>query len=177
VNSPDRVLLVTLHRRENLGEPMRDACSAINQLLGRFPDLRVVFPVHLNPLVREVVNRELGNNPRALLLEPQEYVPLVHLMKRATLVLTDSGGIQEEAPSLGKPVLVARETTERPEGVDAGAARLVGTDPQRILASVTELLTQPAVYDRMSRTQNPYGDGSAGERICQHTLDFLDHGA
>ena len=173
-SSRERVILVTLHRRENLGEPMRQVCQAIRILLDRFGDIRVVFPVHLNPLVREVVFAELGAHPRVLLLDPQEYVPLVHLLKLAALVLTDSGGIQEEAPSLGKPVLVARETTERPEGVEAGSARLVGVSIPVIVESASELLTRPEVYDRMSKVQNPYGDGKAAERICAHTLDYIE---
>ncbi|HET6387692.1 MAG TPA: UDP-N-acetylglucosamine 2-epimerase (non-hydrolyzing) [Armatimonadota bacterium] len=167
------VLLVTLHRRENWGEPMRRVCQAIGTLLDRFENLRVIFPMHLNPRVREVVEPELGSRPRVLLIEPQEYAPMAHLMKLCTLVLTDSGGIQEEAPSLGKPVLVARETTERPEGVEAGAARLVGADPNLIVEAASEILTDPIVYDRMSHTRNPYGDGRAAERICRRTLDFL----
>lgn len=173
-NEGKRMLLVTLHRRENLGEPMRQVCRAIVLLLNRFPDLRVVFPWHLNPLVRSVVAEEIGRDPRVLLIEPQDYVPLVHLLKACTLVLTDSGGIQEEAPSLGKPVLVARETTERPEGVEAGSARLVGTDTDLIVETASALLTQPELYRTMSQVQNPYGDGFAADRICQHTLDYLE---
>jgi len=172
--SPGRVMLVTLHRRENLGEPMRQVCRAIQLALARFPDLRVVFPMHLNPQVREVVLSELGSNDRVVLTEPQEYAPLVHLLKLSTLVLTDSGGIQEEAPSLGKPVLVARETTERPEGVAAGSARLVGSDVDRILSAVTELLSDQNAYNQMAHTRNPYGDGRAAERIRTHTLSFLN---
>ncbi|MDQ2731958.1 MAG: UDP-N-acetylglucosamine 2-epimerase (non-hydrolyzing), partial [Armatimonadota bacterium] len=173
-DDPRRKILVTLHRRENLGEPMRHVCQAIQILLHRFPDVLVIFPWHLNPEVRKVVSAELGEHPRALLVEPLEYAPLVHLMKLSTLVLTDSGGIQEEAPSLGKPVLVARETTERPEGIEAGSARLVGTTTSVIVDNVTELLTQPDVYDAMSHTQNPYGDGQAAGRICDHVLHFLN---
>ena len=168
-----RVLLVTLHRRENLGEPMRNVCAAILELLKRFPDVRVVFPVHLNPLVREVVYGELGSHPGVLLIEHQPYAALVHLEKLCTLALTDSGGIQEEAPSLGKPVLVARETTERPEGVEAGAARLVGTSTDVIVNVASELLSNPAAYNRMAHVENPYGDGHAARRICEHTLKYL----
>ncbi len=160
-----RVILVTAHRRENLGEPLRRICSGIRETVRAFPDTQVVFQLHKNPEVRNAVRAELGSEPRVALIEPQEYQPWVKLMQRSSLILTDSGGIQEEAPALGKPVLVMRETTERPEGVEAGTARLIGTDPQRISSEAARLLTDAAAYERMSRAVNPYGDGQAAARI------------
>ncbi len=160
-----RTILVTAHRRENWGEPIRNICRSVAQIAGEFPDTQVIFQMHKNPIVRDVIREELDGRPRILLVEPQEYVPWVHLMKRASLVLTDSGGIQEEAPSLGLPVLVLRETTERPEGMDAGVARLVGTDPARIVAEARTLLSDADAYRSMAHAVNPYGDGKASERI------------
>ncbi|HOM80815.1 MAG: UDP-N-acetylglucosamine 2-epimerase (non-hydrolyzing) [Armatimonadetes bacterium] len=160
-----RTILVTAHRRENWGEPIRDICRALRQIIQEFPDTQAIFQMHKNPVVRDVIREELGSVPRVLLVEPQEYVPWVHLMKRAYLVLTDSGGIQEEAPSLGLPVLVMRETTERPEGVDAGVAKLVGTTPERIVAEARELLGNKEAYRRMAHAVNPYGDGRSAEYI------------
>ncbi len=160
-----RTLLVTAHRRENWGEPIRNISRAVKAIVEAFPDVQAIFQMHKNPVVRGVIREELEGLPRILLVEPQEYLPWVHLMKRATLVLTDSGGIQEEAPSFGLPVLVMRETTERPEGVEAGVARLVGTDPERIVAEATALLGDTECYRRMSQAMNPYGDGHASERI------------
>ncbi|HOQ30520.1 MAG TPA: UDP-N-acetylglucosamine 2-epimerase (non-hydrolyzing) [Armatimonadota bacterium] len=160
-----RTILVTAHRRENWGEPIRDICRALRQIIQEFPDTQAIFQMHKNPVVRDVIREELGSVPRVLLVEPQEYVPWVHLMKRAYLVLTDSGGIQEEAPSLGLPVLVVRETTERPEGVDAGVAKLVGTNPERIVAEARELLGNKEAYRRMAHAVNPYGDGRSAEYI------------
>lgn len=162
---PGRMLLVTAHRRENWGRPMEDICTAILQILTAFPDTHVVFPMHRNPVVREAVTPLLGAHERILLTEPQEYVPFVHLMKAAYMVLTDSGGAQEEAPGLGKPVLVLRKTTERPEGVFAGTARLVGTDIPTIYAETARLLSEDAAYVAMARAVSPYGDGSAARRI------------
>lgn len=160
-----RTLLVTAHRRENWGEPIRDICTALRRIVAAFPDTQAVFQMHKNPVVRDVIRQELEGVERIVLVEPQEYVPWVHLMKRAHLVLTDSGGIQEEAPSLGLPVLVMRETTERPEGVEAGVARLVGTNPDRIVAEARALLADPARYQEMAHAVNPYGDGQAAVRI------------
>ncbi|MBI3947294.1 MAG: UDP-N-acetylglucosamine 2-epimerase (non-hydrolyzing) [Armatimonadetes bacterium] len=160
-----RTILVTAHRRENWGEPIRSICLAVRDIVAEFPDTRAIFQMHKNPVVRDVIQQELEGTARILLIEPQEYVPWVHLMKRAYLVLTDSGGIQEEAPSLGVPVLVMRETTERPEGVDAGVARLVGADRERIVAEARALLSDPARYRAMAHAVNPYGDGHASERI------------
>jgi UDP-N-acetylglucosamine 2-epimerase (non-hydrolysing) len=160
-----RVILVTTHRRESFGAPLRSTCAAIRELAGRFPDLQFVLPVHPNPEVKQTVERLLCDLPGMFLIEPVDYVEFVHLMNRAYLVLTDSGGVQEEAPSLGKPVLVLREVTERPEGVAAGTAVVVGTDQSRIVSVATELLTSRAAYERMANAVNPYGDGHASGRI------------
>jgi len=168
-----RVILVTAHRRENWGEPMRRICEAIRRIVSRHDDLSVVFSVHKNPVVREVVFPELENVDRVALIEPPDYVPFVHLMKSAYLILTDSGGVQEEAPSLGKPVLVLRKTTERPEGVEAGNAKLVGTDPDVIANEVDRLLSDDDAYRAMARVANPYGDGHAAERIRRAILNHL----
>jgi UDP-N-acetylglucosamine 2-epimerase (non-hydrolysing) len=162
---PGRRLLMTTHRRENWGEPQRRIFTATRRLLDEFGDLALIFPVHLNPTVARPAQEILGGHPRAYLFEPLDYATTVAVMKAATLILTDSGGIQEEAPALGRPVLVLRETTERPEGVAAGTARLVGTDEARILGAARELLTDADAYARMSRARNPYGDGRAAERI------------
>jgi len=171
--APERVstsgveMLVTAHRRENHGEPMRQLCTAVLRLLDRFPELRVNFPVHLSPKVREVVLPALGGHPRIRLTDPLDYAAFVEAMAGATFILTDSGGVQEEAPSLGKPVLVLRESTERPEAMEAGAAQLVGTDPERIVAAVTRLITDAAAFQRMAQVANPYGDGQAADRILE----------
>ncbi|MDI7275711.1 MAG: UDP-N-acetylglucosamine 2-epimerase (non-hydrolyzing) [Anaerolineae bacterium] len=164
---PDaRVILVTAHRRENLGAPLESICLALRDLAARYDGrLRIIYPVHLNPNVWEPVHRLLGEAPNVTLLPPLEYLPLVHLMRRADLVLTDSGGIQEEAPGLGKPVLVLREVTERPEAVEAGTVRVIGTTRERIIEETVRLLEDRAEYDRMARAVNPYGDGHAAERI------------
>ncbi|MCX8073380.1 MAG: UDP-N-acetylglucosamine 2-epimerase (non-hydrolyzing) [Candidatus Binatia bacterium] len=167
-----KVVLVTGHRRESFGEGFERICRALRELVEREPEVVVVYPVHLNPHVREPVFRWLGNHPRIVLLEPLEYVPFVALMRRADVILTDSGGIQEEAPSLPKPVLVMREKTERPEGVEAGVARLVGTDPQQIVASVQDLLHDAAAYGAMTARRNPYGDGHAAARIA-HLIEQI----
>lgn len=161
----ERILLATTHRRENWGEPQRRIAMAIRELLDTFPDTLAVVPMHRNPQVRDVLTRVLGDHPRADLIEPPEYGGFVKLMQRSELILTDSGGVQEEAPAFGKPILVLRETTERPEGVTAGAARLVGTDQAAIVAHATELLTQPEAYRAMAQVASPYGDGRAAARI------------
>lgn len=168
-----RLILVTAHRRENFGEPFEKMCLALRRMAERWPDAHLVYPVHLNPNVREVVNRVLRNIPNVTLLEPLEYLPLVQLMKHSYLVLTDSGGLQEEAPGLGKPVLVMRETTERPEGVEAGTVRLVGTETENIVKAVAELLESAENYQAMSRAVNPYGDGNASQRIVQKLLESI----
>jgi len=160
-----RLILVTAHRRENWGEPLKAICRAIVTILNRHPDVKVVFPVHKNPIVREIVFPALQGVDRAHLIEPPDYVPFVHLMKLSYIILTDSGGVQEEAPSLGKPALVLRETTERPEAVEAGCARLVGTNEQNIVAEVETLLSSRTQYERMAQVNNPYGDGTAARQI------------
>lgn len=160
-----KMILVTGHRRESFGQGFEQICHALAEIAANNPDVQIVYPVHLNPNVSEPVNRILGHIDNIMLIEPQEYLPFVWLMNHAWLILTDSGGIQEEAPSLGKPVLVMRETTERPEAIDAGTVRLVGTDSQRIVDEVTRLLRDEDEYQRMSRAHNPYGDGRACERI------------
>ena len=160
-----RLVLVTTHRRESFGEPLREICGAITDLVARFPDIEVVLPVHPNPEVKGTVEAMLCDTPRVRLIEPVDYVEFVHLMARAHLILTDSGGVQEEAPSLGKPVLVLRDTTERPEGVEAGTAVVVGTDRERIVRTAGTLLSSPEAYDRMATAVSPYGDGHASERI------------
>lgn len=160
-----RLILVTGHRRESFGEPFRHFCEALRQIALKYEDVQVVYPVHLNPNVRAPVNAVLSDVPNVHLIEPQDYLPFVYLMSRAYLIVTDSGGIQEEAPALGKPVLVTRETTERPEAVRAGTARLVGTQTDRILWEAARLLDDRAEYMAMARANNPYGDGHASERI------------
>ncbi len=169
-----RMILVTAHRRENWGEPMGRICAAIKAIVEKFTDTQVVFAVHKNPIVREVVFKELGGVERINLIEPPDYMPFVHLLKKAHLVLTDSGGVQEEAPALGKPVLVMRKTTERPEGVEAGTAMLVGTDADEIFESASRLLTDENVYNSMARAINPYGDGGASERIREALFKYFE---
>lgn len=165
-----RVILLTTHRRENLGEPMRHIYKALRRIIEEIPDTEIVFPVHRNPLVRKVVEAELAGVDRIHLIDPMEYEPFANLMSLSSLVLTDSGGIQEEAPSLGKPVLVLRNTTERPEAVEAGTVRLIGTDKDVVYAETKRLLTDQAAYDAMSNAVNPYGDGKASQRIVQAIL-------
>ena len=162
-----RLVLVTTHRRESFGAPLRSTCAAIRDLAGRFPDLQFVLPVHPNPQVKETVESLLCDIPGMYLIDPVDYVEFVQLMNRSYIILTDSGGVQEEAPSLGKPVLVLREVTERPEGVQAGTAVIVGTDRERIVNVASELLTSQAAYDRMANAVNPYGDGKASGRIVK----------
>lgn len=165
-----RVILLTTHRRENLGEPMRHIYKALRRIIEEIPDTEIVFPVHRNPLVRKVVEEELAGVDRIHLIDPMEYEPFANLMSLSSLVLTDSGGIQEEAPSLGKPVLVLRNTTERPEAVEAGTVCLIGTDKDVVYAETKRLLTDQAAYDAMSNAVNPYGDGKASQRIVQAIL-------
>jgi UDP-N-acetylglucosamine 2-epimerase (non-hydrolysing) len=166
-----RLILVTAHRRENFGQPLVDICSALNEIAAVYQDqIRIVYPVHLNPNVQEPVHRILGRTPNITLLEPLEYLPMVQLMRHACLVLTDSGGLQEEAPSFGVPVLVMRRVSERPEGIQAGTVRLVGTDPAEILTQARRLLDDPQAYDAMARVINPYGDGEAAGRIVDAIL-------
>ncbi|MBQ9615372.1 MAG: UDP-N-acetylglucosamine 2-epimerase (non-hydrolyzing) [Selenomonadaceae bacterium] len=165
-----RMILVTTHRRENLGAPMRHVYKALKQLTEEFEDVEIVFPVHKNPKVREVVNEELGGLEKVHLIDPLDYEPFANLMHRSHLILTDSGGVQEEAPALGKPVLVLRDTTERPEAVAAGTVKLIGTERDRVYEEAKRLLTDQKEYDRMAGSCNPYGDGKASERIVQGIL-------
>lgn len=166
-----RVILVTAHRRENFGEPLENICAALCEIAAQYPDdVQIVYPVHLNPNVQEPVYRLLRGFSNITLLSPLDYLPMVQLMKRCYLVLTDSGGIQEEAPGLGKPVLVLRETTERPEAVDAGTVRIVGTDRAKIVTLTRKLLDNSTLYGSMARAVNPYGDGRAARRIV-NTLE------
>jgi UDP-N-acetylglucosamine 2-epimerase (non-hydrolysing) len=171
-----RFVLVTAHRRESFGARFLGLCEALRDLAVRNPSIDLVYPVHLNPEVQAPVRRVLGSCPRVHLLPPLSYWQLVDLLRRCTLVLTDSGGIQEEAPAFGKPVLVMRETTERPEGIEAGTAVLVGTGRERIIAETERLLRDPARYARMATAHNPYGDGLAAQRIVKHLHERLcDH--
>lgn len=169
MNGSQKLVLITGHRRENFGEGFEQICRAVAQCAADFPDVHFVYPVHLNPHVQEPVNRILGHlvGKNVHLIKPLGYLEFVALMNRATFVLTDSGGVQEEAPSIGKPVLVMRDTTERPEAVEAGGVRLVGADSGRICAGVRELLTNAEVFDRMALARSPYGDGHAAERIAE----------
>ncbi len=166
-NTAKRLILVTGHRRENFGDGFENICYALKEIAAAHSDVEVIYPVHLNPNVQEPVKRILSDAPGVHLIEPLDYLPFVWLMNRACLIITDSGGVQEEAPSLGKPVLVMRDTTERPEAVTAGTVILVGTDRQKIVATVHQLLTDNADYEAMTRAHNPYGDGKAAERIAR----------
>ncbi|MGE6450714.1 non-hydrolyzing UDP-N-acetylglucosamine 2-epimerase [Pseudoalteromonas tetraodonis] len=161
-----KLILVTGHRRESFGGGFERICEALAQTAKTHPDSQILYPVHLNPNVQEPVNRILKSINNIYLVEPQQYLPFVYLMNRANIILTDSGGIQEEAPSLGKPVLVMRDTTERPEAVDAGTVKLVGTDVVKITTALNKLLENDIAYKEMSRAHNPYGDGKACQRIC-----------
>ncbi|MFA5537456.1 MAG: UDP-N-acetylglucosamine 2-epimerase (non-hydrolyzing) [Bacillota bacterium] len=165
--SPSRkILLLTAHRRENLGGPMKEIFGALDRIVAEFPQVELIFPVHKNPLVRELAQNILGANSRIHLIEPLDYAPFVNLMNRAHLILTDSGGLQEEAPALGKPVLVLRDTTERPEAVKAGTVALVGTDGEAVYNQTKALLTNDKLYSQMAEAVNPYGDGQASRRIA-----------
>ena len=168
-----RVLLATVHRRENWGQPLADILQGFNTILDRFPDTALLLPLHRNPTVREPIIAALGDRPRVFLTEPLDYSELVGAIDRCHLLLTDSGGLQEEAPSLGKPVLVLRETTERPEAVQAGTAKLIGTSPEAIVSSTAELLENEALYNQMATAINPFGDGKASERIVEITRNYL----
>ncbi|MDF2502014.1 MAG: UDP-N-acetylglucosamine 2-epimerase [Anaerosporomusa subterranea] len=165
-----RVILVTTHRRENLGEPMRQVYQALKRIVSDFPDVEIVFPVHRNPKVRDVVNSVLGGIARVHLCDPLDYQPFANLMARSTFILTDSGGIQEEAPALGKPVLVLRDTTERPEAIAAGTVKLIGTAEETVYRETSALLSDQSQYRAMSEAVNPYGDGLASARIVQTLL-------
>lgn len=166
-----RTVLLTSHRRENFGEPLKNICLAVKTLVEKNPDIQVVYPVHLNPNVRNVVFAELGNIERVKLIEPLDYAPFATLMKKSYLILTDSGGVQEEAPSLGKPVLVLRNETERPEAVSAGTVKLVGADVNKIISTAQELLDSEEKYRQMSAAINPYGDGLAAKRTIDAIIE------
>ena len=167
-----RIILVTGHRRENFGIGFENICSGLEKIANSFPEIDLVYPVHLNPNVRRIVFERLGKKENIFLIEPLHYRQFVFLMNESYLVLTDSGGIQEEAPSLGKPVLVMRDTTERPEAIDAGTAILVGTDPEKMFSNVQQLLENPVLYRKMSMSHNPYGDGNASDRIYDSIINF-----
>lgn len=162
-----RLILITAHRRENLGEPMRNMFRAIRRVMDEHPDVKAIYPIHMNPTVREIANEYLGGDDRIHIIEPLDVLDFHNFMARSHLILTDSGGIQEEAPSLGKPVLVMRDTTERPEGVAAGTLKLVGTSEETIYQEFTKLLIDSTLYETMACTANPYGDGHACERIVE----------
>lgn len=167
LDSSKKLILVTGHRRESFGDGFERICQSLREIADTHADVEILYPVHLNPNVQEPVNRLLQNVPNIHLIAPQDYLPFVYLMTRAYIILTDSGGIQEEAPSLGKPVLVMRETTERPEAVVAGTVKMVGTDIQKITGEINTLLTNADAYNEMSRAHNPYGDGKACQRIIE----------
>jgi len=172
-NSSWRTLLVTAHRRENWGEPLKRICRALTRVLERFKDVRVVFPMHRNPVVREIAVSYLGSHERVELIDPPDYFGFVQLMRLAHIIVTDSGGVQEEAPALGKPVLVLRNVTERPEAIEAGVAKLVGTDESAIVDELCRLLSDENAYARMARSVNPYGDGKASQRIVHGLRHFF----
>jgi UDP-N-acetylglucosamine 2-epimerase (non-hydrolysing) len=168
-----RIILVTGHRRENFGEPFENICDALAQLSDKYPDVQIVYPVHLNPNVQEVVKRKLSGKHNIFLISPLEYPSLIWLMDKSYFVITDSGGIQEEAPSLGKPVLVMREVTERMEGVEAGTAMLVGTDKEKIMREASRLLDDKTAYEKMSKAVNPYGTGNTAQEIVSLLAKYL----
>lgn len=169
-----RLIMLTAHRRENLGKPLENMFRAIRRIVNEFSDVKVIYPIHKNPVVRECANRILGNDDRIRLIEPLEVLDFHNFLSRSYLILTDSGGIQEEAPSLGKPVLVMRDTTERPEGIKAGTLKLVGTEEENIYNNFKELLTNKSEYEKMSKACNPYGDGHACEKIGDIIEEFLN---
>lgn len=175
--SDKKIILVTAHRRENWGEPMRELALAIKELINMFPDIKFIIPLHKNPVVREIFSSILSEEERVDLIEPLDYPSLIRVMKSSFLILTDSGGIQEEAPTFGKPVLVLRETTERPEGVEKGVAKLIGMKRENIVNNVKALLTDESLYLAMSKAGNPYGDGNASKRIVKAIMYFLGMGS
>ena len=174
--SKSRVILATVHRRENWGAPLTDIANGFLKVLDAYPDTALLLPLHRNPTVREPLTALLGAHPRVFLCEPLDYTELVGAMKRSYLLLTDSGGIQEEAPSLGKPALVLRENTERPEAMMAGTAKLIGTDSDRILAEAGKLLSDAAAYQEMACAISPFGDGQASNRIVKLVAEYLTRG-
>lgn len=161
-----RLLILTAHRRENLGMPMHHMFRAIRKIADKYPDVKIIYPIHMNPVIREICDEELGNHNRIKIIEPLDVLDFHNFLAHAYLILTDSGGIQEEAPSLGKPVLVMRDTTERPEGIEAGTLKLVGTKEETIYSALDELLSNTEEYNKMSQASNPYGDGFAAKRIA-----------
>lgn len=169
-----RMILLTSHRRENIGKPMENIFAAIKDIVEKYEDVEIVFPMHLNPKVREIANKILGNNPRVHLIEPLDYEPFTNLMAKVDLVVTDSGGLQEEAPTLGKPVLVVREETERPEGIESGTAKLVGTSYERLYKELDVLLSNEDEYNKMANAVNPYGDGNAAKKIVDAILGQVE---
>ncbi len=175
-NKDKRLIMMTTHRRENWGDPMAQIYEALKTILQDFPDTYVIFPVHKNPTVREVVNKILGDHPRVFLIEPMDYESFINLMSKTYLILSDSGGIQEEAPSLGKPVLVVRDTTERPEAVAAGTVNIVGTSYDKVVEGIKLLLIDHSIYKKMCQAKNPYGDGFASERIAKIIVENLNNG-
>ena len=174
INAGERMILLTAHRRENLGEPMRHIFRAIKRVVDEFSDVKVIYPIHMNPRVREVANEVFGDADRVKLIEPLEVFDFHNFQNKSYIILTDSGGIQEEAPSLGKPVLVLRDTTERPEGIKAGTLKLVGTDEDVIYEETKKLLLDKKAYEKMSKASNPYGDGYASERIVDAIIEYFN---
>lgn len=168
-----RLILLTAHRRENLGEPMYNIFRAIKRIIDEYEDIKVIYPIHMNPIVRKIANDVLGDRDRVRMIEPLEVLDFHNFINKAYIIMSDSGGIQEEAPSLGKPVLVLRDTTERPEGIKAGTLKLVGTDEEEIYKETKRLLTDKDEYDRMSKASNPYGDGFACERIVNSIIEWF----
>ncbi len=166
----DRLILLTAHRRENLGEPMKKIFKAVKKIVEEFEDVKVVYPIHLNPQIQEIANDILGDNNKIKLIKPLEVIEFHNLLNKAHIILTDSGGIQEEAPSLGKPVLVLRDTTERPEGIEAGTLKLVGTEIDDVYMNTKELLVNKDLYSKMSKASNPYGDGTASKQIVDQII-------
>ena len=173
INDGEKLILVTAHRRENLGSPMRNIFKAIRRIVDEFEDVKVLYPIHLNPRVREVAHEVFDGCNRVRLIEPLEVFDFHNFINKCYMIMSDSGGVQEEAPSLGKPVLVLRDTTERPEGIDAGTLKLVGTDEDNIYEEAKKLLTDKHEYERMSKASNPYGDGHASERIADVIIEYF----
>lgn len=171
--SKDKMILLTAHRRENLGSPMKNMFSGIKKFIDENKGFKILFPIHMNPKVREIANDVFANNPNIKLIEPLDVYDFHNLMNKAHIILTDSGGIQEEAPSLGKPVLVLRDTTERPEGIDAGTLKLVGTSAEKIYEELTKLVSDNEYYNTMAKATNPYGDGKASQRIANYIIDYF----
>lgn len=169
----DRLILLTAHRRENLGQPMENIFTAINKITNEFEDVKVIYPIHLNPQIRKIANSILKNNDKVKIIEPLEVKDFHNFINKSYMIMTDSGGIQEEAPSLGKPVLVLRDTTERPEGVEAGTLKLVGTNVDDIYIYTKELLENKQIYNKMSNTANPYGDGTASQKIVKSIIEKI----